>query len=78
MNENELTFEQALARLAEIVRGLTARGVTVLELDKSIELFEEGTSLVKYCTEKLDSAEQRVKILTETATGVKEEDFNDK
>ena len=75
MNENELTFEQALARLAEIVRGLESGS---LELDKSIELFEEGTSLVKYCTDKLDSAEQRVKILTETATGVKEEDFNDK
>ncbi len=74
MTENkEYTFEQALARLEEIVRGLENGS---LPLDKSIELFEEGNALVKLCTEKLDKAEQKVRILTETATGVTEEDFN--
>lgn len=74
MTENkEYTFEQALARLEEIVRGLENGS---LPLDKSIELFEEGNALVKFCTEKLDKAEQKVRILTETATGVTEEDFN--
>lgn len=74
MTENkEYTFEMALARLEEIVRGLENGS---LPLDKSIELFEEGNALVKLCTEKLDKAEQKVRILTETATGVTEEDFN--
>ncbi len=74
MTENkEYTFEMALARLEEIVRGLENGS---LPLDKSIELFEEGNALVKLCTEKLDKAEQKVRILTETATGITEEDFN--
>lgn len=74
MTENkEYTFEEALARLEEIVRGLENGS---LPLDRSIELFEEGNALVKLCTEKLDKAEQKVRILTETATGVTEEDFN--
>lgn len=73
MTEKEYTFEQALARLEEIVRGLENGS---LPLDKSIELFEEGNALVKLCTEKLDTAEQKVRILTETATGVTEENFD--
>lgn len=70
---NEYTFEQALARLEEIVKGLENGS---LPLDKSIELFEEGNALVKLCTQKLDAAEQKVRILTETATGITESDFN--
>lgn len=73
MTQKEYTFEQALARLEEIVRGLENGS---LPLDRSIELFEEGNALVKLCTEKLDTAEQKVRILTETATGVTEENFN--
>lgn len=73
MTEKKYTFEQALARLEEIVRGLENGS---LPLDKSIELFEEGNALVKLCTEKLDTAEQKVRILTESATGVTEENFN--
>ena len=73
MSKQEYTFEQALARLEEIVKGLENCS---LPLDRSIELFEEGNALVKLCTEKLDTAEQKVRILTETATGVTEEDFN--
>lgn len=73
MSKQEYTFEQALARLEEIVKGLENGS---LPLDRSIELFEEGNALVKLCTEKLDTAEQKVRILTETATGVTEENFN--
>ena len=72
MND-KYTFEQALARLEEIVKGLENGS---LPLDKSIELFEEGNALVKLCTQKLDAAEQKVRILTETATGITEENFN--
>ncbi len=72
MND-KYTFEQALARLEEIVKGLENGS---LPLDKSIELFEEGNALVKLCTQKLDAAEQKVRILTETATGITEESFN--
>ena len=65
MNEN-LTFETAIARLEEIVRSLESGNTP---LDISLSLFEEGVSLVKYCNQKLDTAEQKVKILTSGANG---------
>lgn len=60
INEN-ITFETAIARLEEIVRALESGNTP---LDTSLSLFEEGVSLVKYCNQKLDTAEQKVKILT--------------
>ncbi len=65
MNENikkdEMTFEVAIARLEEIVRMLEGGSAP---LDTSLALFEEGVALVKLCNSKLDTAEQKVKILT--------------
>ncbi len=77
MNEirnEERSFESALSRLEALVRELEAGNVG---LDESLTLFEEGIGLVKYCTEKLDRAEQRVKILIADAQGVREEDFDE-
>ena len=53
----ELSFEQALARLGEVVATLEAGKVG---LDESLKLYEEGMALVRLCNEKLDKAEQRV------------------
>ena len=64
MSENtkkEMTFEVAIARLEEIVRMLESGSAP---LDTSLALFEEGVSLVKLCNQRLDTAEQRVRILT--------------
>lgn len=62
MNPNEnMTFEAAMARLEEIVRGLEGGNTP---LDTSLALFEEGVALVKLCNSRLDHAEQQVKILT--------------
>ena len=66
MEEKELTFETAIARLEEIVRALEQGSAP---LDQSLTLFEEGVSLVKLCNAKLDAAEQKVKILTQRADG---------
>ena len=66
-NKNkEPAFEQALARLEEIVRALDGGEAP---LDESLALFEEGVSLVKLCSEKLDKAEQTVKILVRGEDG---------
>ncbi len=65
MSENikkeEMTFEIAIARLEEIVRMLEGGSAP---LDTSLALFEEGVALVKLCNSKLDTAEQKVKLLT--------------
>lgn len=62
----KMTFEAALARLEEIVRQMEGGQAP---LDKSLSLFEEGVSLVKFCTGELDNAEQRVKILQKNEDG---------
>ena len=61
MATKKLTFEAAIARLEEIVKALESGSAP---LDESLSLFEEGVGLVKLCNARLDSAEQKVKILT--------------
>jgi len=56
-NSSKLSFEQAAARIDEIVR-LLERGDAVL--DKSLALFEEGAGLIRICGKMLDEAEQTV------------------
>ena len=77
MAENkEKTFEEAMSRLEEIVRSLD--GGTA-GLDDSLGLFEEGIALVKFCNSKLDTAEQKIKILIGAPDGTLEEkDFSGK
>ena len=65
-DEKDMTFEAALMRLEEIVRALETGSAP---LDASLAMFEEGVSLVKKCGEKLDFAEQRVKILISGQNG---------
>jgi exodeoxyribonuclease VII small subunit len=61
MENQNLTFEQALSRLEEIVRSLE-NGQTKLE--DSLALYEEGIRLVRLCNERLDGAEQKIKVLS--------------
>lgn len=64
-----MTFEQALTRLEGIVDTLSKGR---LSLDQAMAEFEEGISLFRLCDEKLRSAEQRVRILTESEEESKE------
>jgi len=57
---NERSFEEAIARLDEIVQRLEEGNIA---LDESLNLFEEGIGLAKYCSERLDAAEGRLQIL---------------
>ena len=59
-DKKEKTFEEAMARLEEIVRALDGGSAG---LDDSLGLFEEGIALVKLCNAKLEGAEQKVKLL---------------
>lgn len=54
------TFEDAMTRIEEIV-SLLENGETVLDL--AMTLYEEGVSLLKYCTNTLDAAERKIQIL---------------
>ena len=75
-NKNDLTFEQAVARIDEIVTSLEKGDA---ELEKSLSLFEEGVKLIETCGKMLDNAEQIV-VRLQTAVGSeqpKESLFND-
>ncbi len=66
-------FEQALARLEQIVEQLE-KGE--LALEKSLQLFEEGIKISQFCGSKLDEAERNVEILLKSTEGeLKEEPF---
>ena len=62
-------FESSLERLEHIVRQLEAGD---LALEQSLEHYEEGMKLVQSCRKMLDTAEQRIAILTENQQGAPE------
>ena len=66
MAKSNLSFEQSMQRLDEIVR-LLEKGEA--PLDESLALFEEGTALIAVCGKMLDSAEQKVVMLKKGENG---------
>ncbi len=57
MDSNELSFEEALARLEDVV-GLLESGE--LPVEDLVSQFEQGTTLVQRCRLMLDTAQARV------------------
>ena len=66
MNQKNLTFEESMGRLEQIVRSLEQGNVP---LEESLKLFEEGTSLVRNCGKLLDEAELKVKQVMTASDG---------
>ncbi|SLN12548.1 Exodeoxyribonuclease 7 small subunit [Roseovarius litorisediminis] len=58
---SEMTFEQAMAELEQVV-GKLERGDVAL--DDSIKLYERGAELKKRCETKLKEAEEKVAAIT--------------
>lgn len=59
--EKPPTFEQALERLEAIVRDLEEGRIGLAE---AMQRYEQGVSLLKQCYGMLESAEQRIELLT--------------
>lgn len=75
MNEQNMTFEQSMTRLEQIVRAME-RGEVPLE--ESLKLFQEGTELVRKCNTLLENAQLQVKNILVSQDGTpKEEEFAD-
>ncbi len=67
----EMTYEQAMTRLEEIVAQLESGKCT---LDDSMKLFEEGAKMTDFCRKALADAEQKIqKLQTKTAETSAEE-----
>jgi exodeoxyribonuclease VII small subunit len=59
-NKSADSYEQIFVELENIVEKMDSGDIS---LEKSLELFEKGVSLIKDGKKKLDQAESRVKIL---------------
>ena len=75
MAKKATTFEAAMERLEEITRLLESGSEG---LDESLKLYEEGVSLIRLCTQKLETAEQSVKVLQMSEEGIILADFEGK
>lgn len=64
--KKNMKFEDAITSLDDIVKKLEANS---LSLDESLEAFDMAIKLIKFCNQKLDCAEQKVRILKEGADG---------
>lgn len=56
-------FEDALAELEKIVTDMESGQ---LSLEESLAAYQRGTELLKLCQQKIQDAEQQVRVLTET------------
>lgn len=68
MEEQEinLTFEEAMDKLEQIVSEMERGGIP---LEQMMAKFEEGAKLAKYCQEKLAGLKKKMEILTRRPDG---------
>lgn len=75
LEQGDLSLEQALSRLEEIVASMDSESI---DLEESIELFREGMELTKFCRKQISEAEQKVQQVLEDADGnLNLEEFKD-
>jgi len=60
------SFEEAISELENIVNQLENGDLT---LEESIDYFQKGVELSKYCTKKLDEIEKKISLLIEDEEG---------
>lgn len=63
---NNINFEQAFARLEQILATLNSDGVS---LDDSLKLYEEADRLIRLCGQQLNSAERKIELLIKNRSG---------
>jgi len=63
----EISFEQAIKRLEEIVAKMEEES---LPLDESVKLYEEGAKMAEICRKEVERAETAVKTLRRGTEGI--------
>jgi exodeoxyribonuclease VII small subunit len=66
MSKEELSFENALEELEEIVNKLESGE---LSLGESLAKFERGVKFSRFCSQTLKQAEEKVEMIIEDETG---------
>jgi exodeoxyribonuclease VII small subunit len=62
MDVNIKDFEAAITELESIIKKLEEGELT---LEQSLELYERGVTLSRYCHGRIEQAEKRIEILTD-------------
>jgi exodeoxyribonuclease VII small subunit len=65
-DDSPATFEEAMQKLDAIVTRLEE---DKLPLDDMLASYEEGVALARFCGEKLEAAEQKVRLITKQSGG---------
>ncbi len=74
MDNRNIKFETALSELEKIIAKLESSDTP---LDEALKLYEKGISLVRVCSDRLDNAEQKIKLLRQQKDGtITEEDLD--
>ena len=69
-----MTFNKQIERLEGIIEKLETGD---LEIDKALKLYEEGAEIIKSLNTNIKENEGKIKLLTKTLNGIKEENFNE-
>lgn len=72
--EKNVTFEESVAQLEQIVQAIESGEVG---LEESLAKYEQGMELVKRCRTILDRAEKRMEVLNQSAGGLQAEPMED-
>ena len=59
--DKKKSFEESVQRLEEIVNELEH---SEIKLDDMLDLYEEGSELIKLCLSKLDDVEKKISVLS--------------
>ncbi len=71
-SDKEKSFEDSLKRLESVVEEMESGS---LDLEKMIARFEEGSTLVQFCSKKLNEVEQKIEKLVKEGEQLKTEPF---
>ena len=71
-NNKELSFEESIKKLEDIVEHLESGDI---DLEKSVELYEQGMNLKKICEEKLKKVENQNKKIKVENNKIQKENF---
>jgi exodeoxyribonuclease VII small subunit len=74
LNEKELSFEQALSNLEEIIRQMESGEAP---LESLVTHYQTGVKMLKLCRERIDSAEMKIKEVNEANGALIEKDFEE-
>lgn len=63
---SELSFEEAFARLEQILEKMNSGA---LSLDESLKFYEEADKLIIACNKRLNDAERKIEVLIKNRNG---------